>query len=196
MQGVRHIPRRGTKDKRTIDEGLFAACHVCVCANNAHTICSARSYPNHNSAAHPTAHGPPPPWPLPMRRKTPRIAQLHKYRPEHRGVRRREEPAEEQPEQLREQLDVLRRIQVEVEVKFDVETGRTTRQPAQATAQVRTSLPVLPDEQRPVLRETQRCFECEAPVRGKRGLYRAAFDAGARWDCPLPSPRPSASISG
>jgi hypothetical protein len=71
-----------------------------------------------------------------------------------RGVNRAEQRTEQLLEQLRvelrEQRAVQPRIEVEIEVKVQVEIRLATHLPMQESTQVRTRLPVLPEELRQV----------------------------------------------
>ena len=82
------------------------------------------------------------------------------------------------------------KVEIEVEVGFapagavQVEMERKTQVPMQATTQVKTRPPVLPDEQRGVLRETQRRGRGESAVcRLQWAVLRAKMGTVPRSAC-------------
>jgi hypothetical protein len=81
--------------------------------------------------------------------------QLNVLHVEHRAEQRREQLREQRLVQLLGQRAEQRRIEVKIEVEVQVEMERKTQLLMQATTQPAIHLPVLRDEQREVLRETQ-----------------------------------------
>jgi hypothetical protein len=127
------------------------------------SICSGRAVPDHNSAAHSSAHRPPPPRPLLTRRKMQQSLQLNVLQVEHRAEERFEQLREQRLEQPLEQRVEQRRIEVKVEVEVQVEMERKTQLMMQASTRPAILLPVLPDEQRAVLRGTQPRLRAKGP---------------------------------
>ena len=110
---------------------------------------------NHNSAAHSSAHRPPGELHLPGQRETRRGPQPAVHQVEQRAEQLREQLPEQRLVGLREQLVVHRREQLHTELATQVAKQPKIDVPTQVITQVRTRLPVLPEEQREVLRETR-----------------------------------------
>jgi len=79
-----------------------------------------------------------------------------------RGIRLRIQPGDRRELRLGEHLAVERRIQVDVGVKGEVEIERATQPLTQFAARLKTRLPELPGELRPVSREAQLRLRDEA----------------------------------
>jgi len=76
----------------------------------------------------------------------------------------------------REQLVVLRRIEVQVEVEVEAETERKRQVMTQVTTRLKILVPELPDEFQPVLREIQPRLRREVSV------SRCQFPVRRAWD--------------
>jgi hypothetical protein len=121
---------------------------------------------------------------LPIRLGIKRNLRLNILQVEHRAEQRREQLLEQRLVRLREQLAVQRRIDVEVKVEVQVEMERKTQLTMQVSTQPALHLPVLPDEQREVLRGTQPRPDREVSVaghqvpvvRGQGGNYQASVE--------------------
>ena len=79
-----------------------------------------------------------------------------------RGIRLRIQPGDRRELRLGEHLAVERRVQVGVGVRGDVEMERATQPLTQFAARLKTRLPELPGELRPVFREAQPRIRDEA----------------------------------
>ena len=172
-----------------------------------HTICGMGRVLGHNSAAHSTAHRPPPQLLRPIQRETGRSL--------HPVVLQDEQQSEQLPKQLpvrlSEQRTVQRRIQVEVEVKVEVEMERRTQLSMQANTLRAMLPPILPDVLRRILRETQP-NAARSPKHTRQGLqhrgadwaagrlaaHRSQLTAGRRGDIRTVAvePRPRKGVDG
>ena len=120
--------------------------------------------PGHNSAAHSSAHRPPPPWPLPIQRETQQSPQLRVLRLEQRAEQRREQLSVQLLEQLLEHLTTQLRVQPAIQVEIQLAIQVKTHVLVQASIQLRTLLPVLPGELLRILLGTQARLRREVPV--------------------------------
>jgi hypothetical protein len=116
---------------------------------------------------------------LPTQRETRQGSQLRVHRLEQRAEQRRERLLELLLEQLPEILAIQLREQLRIQAKVELEIQVQTHVLMQVNTLFRILLPVLPDEQRDVLRRTQSRLRREAPVANcQYGIARLFDECG------------------